>query len=94
MISGVGVTSTTGVIPGVCVGGNHSTVGEAVAVITWLAVGRGAGVVKRQTRSQRDYEEDKPDFFHKYQRWITCERSGPTEMIFTGIFRSSSIRET
>jgi len=44
MISGVGDTSTVGVLSIVGVGGNHSTVGEDVGVIVSLAVGSGVGV--------------------------------------------------
>ena len=55
MISGVGVNSTVGEISIVGVGGNHSTVGEAVGVTVELAVGTGGGVTtgKQAAREKR-----------------------------------------
>ena len=55
MISGVGVISAGGEISIVGVGGNHSTVGEAVGVIVGLTVGTGVGVTtgKQAARGKR-----------------------------------------
>jgi len=92
-ICGVGDTSTVGEISIVDVGGNHSTVGDEVGVIVWLAVGTGDGAEKGKQADSGIRRRIIQILFIKRQRWITCERSGPTEIILTGTFSKSSILE-